>query len=365
MKTKYYSLDAILKQQARYNVIVGERSSGKTFACLLHGLEIYCRTGKQMAYVRRWQDDFAGKRGQTVFDAIVSAGHVKRLTQGAWTGIYYYGGRWFLCRYDDKQKRFMDERPFCYGFALTQMEHDKSTSYPDITTVVFDEFLTRDRYLTDEFIIWQNTLSTIVRDRSDVTIFMMGNTVNRYSPYFHEMGLTHIKDMTPGTIDTYYYGSDEDPLKVAVEFTGSRQGKASDVYFAFDNPRLDMITGSGSVWEMAIYPHCPQRYTPSQVIFVYFIRFDRELLQADVVRTQDSFFTFIHRKTTPIKDEDQDLIFSPEWDSRPNHRRRISAPFDKLGKLIYSHYLMDQVYYQDNEVGEIIRNYLQWSKSQS
>ena len=136
------------------------------------------------------------------------------------------------------------------------MEHDKSTSYPDVTTVIFDEFLTRQSYLPDEFILFQNVLSTIIRGRRDVTIFMLGNTVNKWSPYFAEMGLKHVKEMEVGSIDVYTYGDSE--LTVAVEFTGSRHSsKASDVYFAFDNPRLNMITGSEGSWEMAIYPHCP------------------------------------------------------------------------------------------------------------
>lgn len=366
MKTKYYSLAEILKQDAHYNVIIGERSNGKTFACLRYGLEQYVRTGKQMAYLRRWQDDFTGKRGQTVFDGIVSAGIVEKLTEGRWTSVYYYAGRWYLCCYDDKQKRITDEKPFAYAFALTQMEHDKSTSYPDITTVVFDEFLTRNGYLNDEFVLFQNTLSTIIRDRDDVKIFMLGNTVNKYSPYFAEMGLTHLKDMQPGTIDKYYYGSEDHPLTVSVEFTGNAgRGKASDIYFAFDNPKLDVITGRNSIWEMAIYPHCPRKYTPKDVVFSYFLVFDGDTLQADVIRTEDCYFTFIHRKTTPIQDEDRDLIFSPAWDPRPNHRRRITSPTDKLGKLIYQHYLTDAVYYQSNDIGEIVRNYLAWSKQQA
>ena len=362
MKQKYYSLERILSKHALYNVIIGERSNGKTYACLLHGLKEYLRTGKQMAYVRRWDEDLRGKRGAVLFDAIVSSGDLEKLTDGRWTNVFYYSGRWYLCCYDGDGKRVTDERPFCFGFALTQMEHDKSTSYPDVTTVIFDEFLTRQSYLPDEFILFQNVLSTIIRGRRDVTIFMLGNTVNKWSPYFAEMGLKHVKEMEVGSIDVYTYGDSE--LTVAVEFTGSRHSsKASDVYFAFDNPRLNMITGSEGIWEMAIYPHCPEKYTPADVVYDYFIRWDNELLHCEVVRTSSSAFTFIHRKTTPIQDDDRDLVYSTEWDSRPNHRRKITAASDKLDRKLYDFYLRDQVYYQDNEVGEIIRNYLKWCRA--
>ena len=45
MTMKYYSLKPILKRKAVYNVIIGERSNGKTFACLKLALENYFTKG--------------------------------------------------------------------------------------------------------------------------------------------------------------------------------------------------------------------------------------------------------------------------------------------------------------------------------
>ena len=56
-------------------------------------------------------------------------------------------------------------------------------------TILFDEFITKGMYLTDEFMAFMNTLSTIIRQRDNVKIFMCGNTVNKFNPYFEEMGL--------------------------------------------------------------------------------------------------------------------------------------------------------------------------------
>lgn len=343
-------------------MIIGERSNGKTFDVLSLGIANFWQHDKQMAYIRRWQDDFTGKRGAQIFDAVVSAGKVSEITGGEWTGVMYKASRWYLCRGEGENREVM-ERPFCYGFAISAQEHDKSTAYPDITHIVFDEFLTRNMYLPDEFVLFMNVLSTIIRDRRDAKIWMLGNTVNKYCPYFAEMGITHIKDMKPGDIDVYRYG--ESSLTVAVEFTAPNvQGKASDVYFAFDNPKLSMITGKGTIWEIDIYPHCPMHYAPKDIIFTYFIKFDADLLQCEIISNGDAVFTFIHRKTTDIKNPDADLIFQTDYDPRPNYRRRISAPPDNIGKKIFSFFLSDSVYYADNEIGEIVRNYLNWCRSQ-
>src|SRR5699024_11620877 len=69
--------------------------------------------------------------------------------------------------------------------------------------------------LVNELVLFMNTVSTIVRRRTDVKIFMLGNTVNKYNPYFKEMGLNHANQMEQGTIDIYKYG--KSPLTVAVE----------------------------------------------------------------------------------------------------------------------------------------------------
>lgn len=357
MKTKYYSLKNILTKNAQYNIIFGERSNGKTYAVLKYAIERFVKNGEQLAIIRRWQDDYTGKRGATMFDAIVNNNEISYLTHGEWTSVYYYGSRWYLCR-TENDKRIVHEKPLAYGFAISAMEHDKSTSYPDVTSILFDEFLTRTAYLKDEFVLFMNVLSTIIRDRTNVTIFMLGNTVNKYCPYFSEMGLTHVKNMKPGDIDIYQYGSSN--LTVAVEYTlPNKTGKQSDIYFAFDNPKLSMITGGA--WEIDIYPHCPTKYAPKDVLFTYFIEFSGDVLQCEIVQTNDMDFTFIHRKTTPFKSPGTDLIYSPEFSALPNHKRRITKPTSPIERKIAEYYVKDKVFYSDNEVGEIVRNYLMWS----
>ena len=357
-KKNFYSLEPIMKQapDALYYVIFGGRSTGKTYSALKRGLENYAKSGKQMAIIRRWTEDFTGKRGQTMFNNLVENNEISKITGGKWTDVYYWGSRWYLCKYEDG-KRITDVDPFCYAFAISAQEHDKSTSYPNVTTVVFDEFLTRGAYLPDEFVLFMNCLSSIIRHKTDVKIFMLGNTVNKYCPYFAEMGLRHAKDMKSGAIDIYSYG--ESGLKVAVEFTGTNKGgKSSDKYFAFDNPRLSMITGEA--WEIDIYPHCPVKYKPNEVLFNYFIKFSDELLHCEIVLHEDLFFTFIHRKSGDIKYPETDLVFTPDYSARPNYRRRITKPTNEIEKKIAQFYIKDKVFYSDNEVGEIVRNYLIW-----
>lgn len=358
----FYSLTPILEKGAQYNLIIGERSNGKTYASLKYGLEKFVETGQQMAYLRRWKEDYRGKRGETLFASLVANDEVSQLTDGKFTRISYYSGKWYLANYDEKlDKIIRAPEPFCYAFALSDMEHDKSTSYPNITTIVFDEFLTRTYYLVNEFVLFMNVLSTIIRHRDNVKIFMLGNTVNKYCPYFKEMGLKHVETMEQGAIDVYRYGNSD--LKVAVEYCApiKKEGKKSDIYFTFDSPSLAMITGGA--WEIDIYPHCPRKYTKNDVVFEYFIDFDDHLLHGEVVVLDDCTFTFIHEKTTELKHPDTDLVYSSNYDPRPNYVRNLTHPINEATKNVYKYFKEEKVYYQDNEVGELVRNYLNTCKN--
>lgn len=354
-KEKFYSLKKIKEKNCQYNMIIGERSNGKTYSVLKEIIENYAVNGKQGAIIRRWLDDFRGKRGAVMFDAHVENGLISDLTKGEYNKVVYKSSRWYFARFDEGLNvDIVDEKPFCFAFALNSMEHDKSTSYPGVTIICFDEFLTRQYYLPDEFVLFMNVISTIVRYRDDVVIYMLGNTVNKVSPYFSEMGISHIKDMKQGTIDVYTYG--ESQLKVAVEYCASiSQSKESSIYFAFDNPKLQMITSG--VWEIDIYPHCPVKYVPKDVRFIYFIIFNDEILQCEIVKKDNLIFTFIHRKTTELKDEENDLIYNLEYNPGRNYRRKITKPTNKREQLILDMFNQGKVFYQDNEVGEIVRNY--------
>ena len=362
-KSKFYSLQAIEKCNAIYNVIIGKRSNGKTYACLEKIIREFAETGKQGAYLRRYREDFRGKRGDQLFAAHVSNDLISEVTNGEYTGVKYYAGRWYFSRYDGIiNKEVRSETPFCFGFSLSEMEHDKSTSYPDITTIVFDEFITRQYYLPDEFVLFMNVLSTIIRGRYDVTIYMLGNTVNKYCPYFKEMGLGHVDEMALGTIDLYRYG--ESDLSVAVERCDDPESsKSSNKYFTFDNPSLQMITGGA--WEIDIYPHLPMRYKRSEIQLIYFIIFNDYILQCEIVVSSGCIFTYIHRKTTDIQSEEKDIIFTTDYSPRPNISRNILHPTYEVHRKISNFFKAEKVFYQDNEVGELVRNYIMWCKSAS
>lgn len=361
-KFKFWDIRDLIRAypDAFYYLAIGERSNGKTYSSLDYCLDRYEKNAEQFAYVRRWGEDIRKKNLSELFSGHTETGSIQRHFP-EWTQVYYGSSKFYLEKVTDEGTT-RSEEPIGFAFDLNSMEHYKSISFPRVTTIIFDEFMSRNGYLPNEWILFMNMLSTIIRHRNNVKIIMLGNTVNKFCPYFTEMGLNHIKDMKPGTIDLYHYGDSN--LTVAVEYTGTsvkQGGKASDVYFSFDNPELKMITGGD--WEIAIYPHLEQKYRPKDVITNFFIQFEEDTLHGEVICLDTGPFIFIHNKTTPIKDELNDIVYTTKPSQRWNYRMCLTKHTDKLSLFIIRCIRENKIFYSTNEIGEVFRNYVMWSDS--
>lgn len=366
-KPKYYNISHLLKDypDCQYYIAFGERSNGKTYSALDLALRNYFSKGEHFAYIRRFGEDVRKKNLLELFSSHVLNNRIAELSGSTYNSVDYTVGQFVPIKVnDDTGKIERAPEPMGFAFDLNSTDHHKSVSYPRVTTIIFDEFLSRKGYLTNEFVLFMNTLSTLIRDRKNVKIFMIGNTVNKYCPYFKEMGLTHIKEQKPGTIDLYTYG--ESNLSVVVEYCdpmAKKGGKDSDIYFAFDNPQLKMITGGS--WEIAIYPHLEKKYRPKDVIYNAFLIFDEQLLHLELIITENDYFMFVHPKTTPIKLENKDIIYTDKPNVQWNYRVGLSNQRDQLSMFIMRLISENRVFYADNETGEILRNYIQWSNQYS
>jgi len=359
-KRKFYSLKEILKKGATYNIIMGERSNGKTYAALSYAIEQYFKTGKQSVLIRRWQTDITGHRGSQMFAAFTSD-FIKKVSGGKYDAIRYYSGKFYFGNYDSDMDKiiYSDKGLFCFLMALSDNEHNKSLSYPDVSTIIFDEFIAKSLYLTDEFVLFMNTLSTIIRDRTDVKIFMLGNTINKNCPYFEEMGLSNVLSQKQGTIDIYSYADGK--MKVAVEYTApNASNKENNYIFAFENPRLETIkTGA---WELAMYPHCPMKFDKADIVYVFLIKWKKAVYQCEIVNKDFNVFIYVHSKTTPIKDDNTTLIYDIIPTGRCNYSSNIFNPRNKIEQLIRNLIVSDKIFYQNNMIGDYVNSFLKCCK---
>lgn len=362
---KFYSLDEIKKRKCKYNLIYGKRSNGKTFALLEEIIRNYTKSeGEEIGvYIRRWEVDIKGQRAKRLCDGLEPK-HIKKFTGGKWNGIKYYNREWFLKKTNADGTEIVDYKPFLISMCLTSMEHDKGPSYPNVTTIFFDEFIARPNalggsgYAVDEFVLFCNVLSTIIRLRTNVTIYMVGNTINKYCPYFKEFGISeHILQQKQGSIDVYNFGNGG--LNMAVEYVqdNATHAKSNNMYFAFDNPKLNMIK-SGE-WELEIYPHINFKIFPQDIHYKFYVIFQTHILTCSLCQKGNNpLFVYVTEKTTPLQYRPNDLIYSHEPNPSYQYRIWIDKPDRGIGGLICKLYKEKRFFYSDNLVGEILANYV-------
>ena len=250
----------------------------------------------------------------------------------------------------------IDEMPFLIGYTLNGAEHDKGTSARNVRMIIFDEFTTLRGYLPDEFTLFLNTISTIVRKRGDVEVFLIGNTVDRHCPHFASMGLKKVARQKQGTIVDYPMTVEGEMIAVEYCATSPDSNRDSDPYFAFPDPSVRMIT-SGE-WEVKDYPRLDRTPERDAIAARAFLRLNDDCAAINVIR-DDDVYLFVHRWTRPIPDES--LVF----DVVPNTSRYYSTSLDrgcgKIGAVIRDLFRGGKTFYSTNEVGDLVRAFDQLS----
>lgn len=253
VKQKYYSLKNILKENAEYNLLLGERSNGKSYAAKEYCVRRAYENGTCFGYLRRYNMDIKASKVETYFaDCPVTS-----ITNGEYSCISVYRGKIYLSNIDENGKTKRGQI-IGHTFDLAGAEHYKSLSYQNdssITDIIFEEFVTSNGYLQNEPRELMQLVSTIAR-REKIQVWLIGNTVNRTCPYFYEWDLRNIPKQKQGTIEIYkqktnQINDDGTPLiiKIAVEFC-ENSGKNSKMFFGKAGESI--TTG---VWETKDYPN--------------------------------------------------------------------------------------------------------------
>lgn len=356
----YYSSANIRKLDALYNIVIGTRSNGKTYDWCRDVITEYMQSRTPSAYIRRLDTMLEAANIATLFDPQLDL--IKKLSDGKYNTIIYKTHAFFLARYEDTKtggrvKTAQDTKPFCRTYAINTFETTKGADRGKVYSVCFDEFITRSFYLTNEFVLYQQLLSTIVRNRPGVKFWLIANTVNKSCPYFREMGISHIRDMQPGQIDVYRVGKTDH--KIAIEYCEYTGAPASvSEYYAFDNPELRMMT-AGS-WEIASYRHPPKKLGRDRIVISCWLEFEDQMLQGDV-HMHDGF-PVLHWHPCSILDPDdrRDKIIyiqAEHADGNPLHQYTLRARPTRAQDLIARLIAERKTFFADNETGEVFANW--------
>lgn len=260
-KYGFYTCKDILKEEALYNIIIGERAPGKSYGVKREAINYaWKHKTPTIGLLRRYEEDIKNNAVTEYFaDNNSNEGHsgdISKITGREYDTLFSYQSDLYFGSRDPDSGQLL--RGICSGksFALNSDERYKSRQFPYMHDIIFEEFVTNKIYLRDECTRLQNFVSTLFRKREG-RVWMIANTISRVCPYFYEWGLSRIPYMEPGQIDTYYI----DDTKIAVEFAPSAPAK-SRMFFGKAAKSIQ-----GGQWETNSYSSLPDDYAAYDIIY--------------------------------------------------------------------------------------------------
>ena len=193
----WYTYDNILKYEADFYLVLSGRSNGKSFAMKKMMIDNYFNSNEteQFVLVRRYAQDIKQKISQSYFgdmtEYLADTYHAK---------IKLYQGTWYVKDLDEPDSGIKNAKPIGFNVSVSECERIKGSSYPNVTLICYEEFMAfGNRYLSDELSLFNNIVSTIVRKRTNVKIFLIGNTLSSYNPFTNELSVD-IKKLAKNSI---------------------------------------------------------------------------------------------------------------------------------------------------------------------
>jgi len=361
--SNYYQLDRILSENADYNLIIGERGNGKTFAVQKYIIQHYLKTGGQFFLLRRWVEDVKPTNAQNFIDGNLIS-QLPELTDGRFSSIVYRTGRYILVDFDEKGKPIIDDNnTIGYVWDVSESERLKGNSFPNVDNIVFEEFISLSTmgYIPDEITLFLNIISTIVRDRTNVKIWLLGNTVNPYNPYFNHFGINGF-ELNQGDIATKY--DNETGCKVAIEFCAKRRKGSllgtSAKYFAFgvNDGSSDMIIEGK--WQIPNYPVA--KFKPKNSRYKFFIKFDEKLLECHIMVDSGEFYLFVREINPKTNIGHYNIVLDLIPNVKPYYYTSLmNIPSNKIPPILPEIINNNKIWFDKRLTGAYFYNYMSQS----
>ena len=193
----YYTSQPLLSYKRLYNFICGVRGHGKTYnitkLCINAGIKY-----KRISFVvlTRYKED------------------IKEIKDGWWDIVahlypeYTFSNVGKLIYASNGIEKF----PIGEFICLTEYVRAKKKPRPYVKFIVFDECLNEDMdYLNNEINKFLNICDSIIRNRQDVRVILIANTISILNPYFDYFGITKLNErFTKGLHNSIFENTDSE-----------------------------------------------------------------------------------------------------------------------------------------------------------
>lgn len=229
----WYNYGRLFSYKALLNLIIGLRGGGKTYGAKKQGIRDFLRKGEQFVWVRRFNTELEEALKNFFGPLQLDEDLVKEFGE-----IEYK---------IEKNAFYINNKVAGMGMSLTSAGKFKSSEYPNVTKIFFDEFMIEDSggyYLKNEVEVLFGLIETIQRLRDDVRVVLIGNSVSFTNPYFMYFKIKpftteflHVKERS--LVIHMYYNEKFANAKRNTRFGKLVQGTGYEAY-AIDNKFHDL-----------------------------------------------------------------------------------------------------------------------------
>lgn len=347
-KIEYYDGTRILqvaqneKTPVPWFIVFGQRANGKSYFWKKYAIENAYKKGEKFIYLRRNKLDIKENYVTTYFDDAP----VKQITKGTYLGVMAYHGFLYFYNLDEDNKvvRGQEIGRYC---ALNEDYRYKSQVFDGVTTILYEEMIpSNNMYLADEPSRLQQFASTVFRHRDGLTV-LIGNTLSRVCPYAQEWSID-INHMAQGDIDIYTYNSDDEQIKVAVEYCGTTKYKNK---MFFGKAKEQILSGA---WEVNNYNKLPKPLEELEKVYELVIEYMSFKFVCQLLvdfKTGDRL-VYIYPKTS---DRVIERVITDRYDLNPFVSARLDLS-KTAEKYISECFRINKVCYSDNLTGTDFNN---------
>lgn len=163
----FWDIYKTLSYNALLNFINGPRGTGKTYGCKEYTTKNFLKKNEEFIYLRRYESelDEIDKFYKDIAPNFIETKFEVKANE------FYING--------DKAG---------YALPLSKTIQKKSVSYPNVTTIILDEYIIPPNgvlhYLKNEVFHFLEMCETIIRLRNNVRIFCLSNALTISNPYF-------------------------------------------------------------------------------------------------------------------------------------------------------------------------------------
>lgn len=224
----FFKLTPMMSNDPDVVVIQGMRSNGKTYGVLEYCIRDYKKTGHRFIYTRRLAESITKKNIAELLDPFMVNPYVKTpLIEELWgegAKIRYNVGKFEVINPDDPdfEKEIIG---YVESLSTTGTWKSKYSDAQNIYNFILDEFLPlkSERALPEEINSFEQATSSVFRSHAEnCKVFLIGNTVSVYSPYFTNFGINTFSMNQQGKIYNIELPNEiGEPTKVAFQWTPS------------------------------------------------------------------------------------------------------------------------------------------------